>query len=63
MNNSGLPVQRRHKAARGFARKDRRRIVVDFDQDTFDEVSRMAVKNKISFGEAVRQLVEWGLEA
>lgn len=38
-----------------------RRIVVAFDPDTFEEVRRRAVKAKVSFGAAVRELVEFGL--
>lgn len=41
----------------------RRQIVVAFDGDVFDQVRKRAVKEKTSFAEQVRLLVEWGLEA
>lgn len=37
------------------------RIVVGFDGDTFTEIQERAAKQKTSFGDQVRQLVEWGL--
>lgn len=38
------------------------RIVVGFDPETFYEIRKLAEKRKLSFAEAVRQLVEFGLE-
>lgn len=38
-----------------------RRIVVAFDDDTFDQVRKRATKSGVSFGSAVRELVEFGL--
>lgn len=38
-----------------------RRIVVSFDEDTFAQVRRRALKNGVSFGATVRELVEFGL--
>lgn len=32
-----------------------------FDEDTFNEIRKMAIKKRTSFGEQVRLLVEWGL--
>ncbi len=40
-----------------------RRIGVWFDSPTFEEIRQRAVKEKTSFAEQVRLLVEWGLEA
>lgn len=39
-----------------------RRIVVAFDEETFSQVRDMAAAAKISFGEQIRNLVEFGLE-
>ena len=41
--------------------KNARRIVVQFDDETFEQIRRRAVKAKTSFAEQVRLLVEWGL--
>lgn len=40
-----------------------RRVVVGFDQETFQVIRDRAVKENTSFAEQVRLLVEWGLEA
>jgi len=39
-----------------------KRIVIAFDDETFDVIRLRAVIRKTSFAEQVRQLVEWGLE-
>lgn len=39
-----------------------RRIVVLFDDETFEEVRKRAVAQRQSFAAAVRELVEFGLE-
>jgi hypothetical protein len=52
------------KPAKGISlRQDgtMRRIVITFDDETFDQVLSMATQKQISFAEAVRQLVEHGL--
>lgn len=38
-------------------------VVIRLDDETFAEVRALAIKNGTSFGEQVRTLVEWGLEA
>jgi len=59
----GAPYKARKRRAVGFpGRAGKRRIVVEFDQETFDQVQAKAATDNVSFGEAVRQLVEWGLE-
>lgn len=45
----------------GFPKGLMRRIVVSFDDETFDQVRALAQRSSVSFGEAVRQLVEVGL--
>tara|TARA_R100001163_G_C4915354_1_gene97850 strand:- start:94 stop:288 length:195 start_codon:yes stop_codon:yes gene_type:complete len=40
-----------------------RRIVCGFDQDTFELISNKAEREGISFSEAVRIYVEWGMES
>lgn len=40
-----------------------RRIVVSFDEETFEEVRGLALKAGTSFAEQARLLVEFGLEA
>ena len=47
--------------AMGFPKGLMRRIVVSFDDETFDQVRALAQRSSVSFGEAVRQLVEVGL--
>lgn len=39
-----------------------KRIVVSFDDETFDTIRARAVENGTSFAEQVRELVEWGLD-
>lgn len=55
--------QTRVKPAAGYLRNGMRRIAVEFDQETFDLVQTLALRDRVSFAEVVRQLVEWGLEA
>lgn len=44
-------------------RRHQRRIVIGFDDETFAEIRQRAERERTSFGEQVRNLVEWGLEA
>lgn len=39
-----------------------KRIVISFDVETFESVKVYAASNRWSFAEAVRNLVEWGLD-
>lgn len=39
-----------------------KRIVISFDQETFEDVRRLATKSGTSFAEAARTLITWGLE-
>lgn len=48
----------------GYARsaaKGVRRIVVSFDEETFEQIRVRALAAKSSFASSVRELVEWGL--
>jgi hypothetical protein len=58
-------TQKRPVAAGAIDRRDptRRAIAVTFDGDTFDAIRARAIREGTSFGEQVRTLVEWGLEA
>lgn len=47
--------------AKGVEHRGKKRVMVSFDEDTFAEVREIAVRREISFGEAVRTLVEFGL--
>lgn len=38
-----------------------RRVTVVFKDEMFDEIRKYAVKEKVSFAYAVRNLVDWGL--
>lgn len=40
-----------------------KRHVVRMDDETFDTVRSLAVKNNVSLAEQFRILIEWGLEA
>lgn len=50
-------------ALRIFGTSEWRQINICFDQEQFDEIKERAVKEKTSFADQVRLLVEWGLEA
>lgn len=54
---NGTKVHSRNKKPR-----NQRRTVVGFDHDTFEEIRDFAINNKITFSEAIRTLVVWGLE-
>lgn len=56
-----MMTNRRKKPGSGFVHRGQRRIVVAFDDDTFDEVRVIAVRRGVSFGAVVRELVEFGL--
>lgn len=45
----------------GYRNHGKIRVVVSFDDDTFSEIRAKATRDKTSFAEQVRQLVEWGL--
>lgn len=49
-------------SANGLRRGCMSRIVVSFDDETFEQVKSQALANNRSFAEQVRLLVEWGLE-
>lgn len=53
----------RRSDAKGFAHRNRTRIVCDFDPDAFEEVRTRAEREGTSIAEQVRLLVEWGLMA
>lgn len=55
-------LRERVRPVKGFKRHHMKRIVVQFDPETFDEIEALAAKDKVSFAEKVRQIVEWGLE-
>ena len=42
--------------------KGRRRTMIAFNDDQFEEIRQRAVKEKTSFAEQVRLLCEWGIE-
>lgn len=51
------------KPAKGVVtRTGERQIVCCFDEDTFAEITQIAVARGVSFRAAVRELVEFGLE-
>lgn len=43
--------------------RTQQRCVVGFDPETFQVIRDRAIREKTSFAEQVRLLVEWGLEA
>lgn len=49
------------KPALGVRHRGLLRVSVAFDDDTFAQVTGMAARDGISFAEAVRRCVEWGL--
>ena len=58
-----LPERHRSAPTKGHVRHGKRRIVVEWDEETFHQIELLAVDSDVSFAEMVRQLVEWGLEA
>lgn len=57
-------VTKRKEPAKSYAgRFGKRRIVIEFDADTFSQIAALAAKDNISFGQKARELIEWGLEA
>lgn len=44
-------------------KRNLRRIVIGFDDETFAQIRQRATREKSSFAEQVRLLTEWGLEA
>jgi hypothetical protein len=55
--------QRKGGPGRGVRRGTFVQHVCRFDDETFDQIHAMAVAEGISLSEAIRQLVEFGLEA
>jgi len=39
-----------------------KRVATSYDSETFEEVRKLALQQKTSFAEQIRQLVEYGLE-
>lgn len=56
-------MNKRGYVAQGCRRRDRVRVNIAFDEDTFAEIQRRAVKAGTSFNEIAVLLIEWGLEA
>ena len=54
---------RRKKPAVGCRKGNHIKVVCAFDDETFREVRRRAVKEQTSVAEQIRKLTEWGLEA
>lgn len=48
--------------ALGVRKGTNKRVVVSFDDETFDAIAARAVASETSFAAAVRELVEWGLQ-
>ncbi|MBO6858346.1 hypothetical protein [Roseibium sp.] len=44
-------------------RPGQRKVVLVLDDETFEQIRDMAIKDGTSFAEQIRLLVEWGLEA
>lgn len=47
----------------GNLARTQQRCVIGFDPETFNVIRDRAIREKTSFAEQVRILVEWGLEA
>ena len=50
------------KVAAGVRKGTTKRVVVSFDDETFDTIAARAVAGRMSFAQAVRELVERGLQ-
>jgi hypothetical protein len=58
-----LGKQRSGAPAKGVRRGEWTQHVCRFDNEMFDAVRDMATRDGVSMSEAIRTLVEWGLEA
>jgi hypothetical protein len=58
-----LRQQMHREPGRGVAKGCYRGHVCRFDDETFAEIRAKALRDGTSLSEAIRQLVEWGLEA
>jgi hypothetical protein len=60
----GVPESHRRAPTVGHERRGgNKQIAIRFDPETFAQIEALAVRDRVSFAEKVRQLVEWGLEA
>jgi hypothetical protein len=50
------------RGAEGCRHRNGKRLVLDIDDETFDQIRNHAAREKISVSAAVRELVEFGLE-
>lgn len=65
MTNKGNQKPRPFREIKGSSRKPGgpRRMLNEFDRDTFHEIVEFARRQDVCAAEAVRILVQWGLEA
>lgn len=56
-------TQKRPVAKGCRSQTGRVKVVVAFDEETFDQIHNLAVKQGTSFAEQVRILTTWGMEA
>lgn len=59
-----VPIRKFRTPGAGSTRthvRDQRRIVVSFDEETFQTIRDRALASQQSFAATVRELVEWGL--
>ena len=62
MTGAGGRVALERKRACGFRHRGNKRLVLDIDDETFDQIRRHARAGAMSVSAAVRELVEWGIE-
>lgn len=55
-------VSQTRPVSRGSVKGGKRGTICYFDEETFEQIRARAEKERTSFGEQVRLLVEWGLE-
>ena len=49
------------KGYQDFRHHGRRSVTIRLDDETFDQINKLALEERTSFGEQVRLLIEWGL--
>lgn len=57
-----LGQQQRRGPGRGSRKGDRIRVLCEFEEESFNEVYAFAVKQNTSLSEAIRILIQWGLD-
>lgn len=61
MMSCSVPAVGSRRKSPGRELREQKRIVIAFDDATFDQIRSLALQKKTSFSQQVRELVEFGL--